>query len=412
MAAEAVVYVRTLYPQNRRSGSHSHRRLCSCIRACQPSNDKSKFYKELGLFSLRKRIEDTVMNAEMLAPSALEAEEATRSKQEEIINGYDLWDDLNRTNDSLLKLADSSEVVDSLKDLQFKAEEARLITELAGKDVIDYRLLKQAYTASVDIKKSLDKYKISKLLKGPYDAEGACVIIEAGSEGELSEIWADRLLKMYTKWARKQGYNGRVIEKRASKIGGIKSAIIEFESKYAYGYLSGERGVHCVTRSSQSQSQCDEVSLAAVNVIPLFLNTAPDLIIDDMDLDVSYIAASKHKHRVIESVCIQHVPTGLKVQSSGERSRFANKMKALNRLKSTLLVILQDQGISDITSIDRNSIVNMWHEETRRYIFYPSKLVQDVKTGIQLPNLNSILDGNIEPLISAHINTRQAGDLG
>lgn len=87
-------------------------------------------------------------------------------------------------------------------------------------------------------------------------------------------------------------------------------------------------------------------------------------------------------------------------------------MKALNRLKSTLLVILQDQGISDITSIDRNSIVNMWHEETRRYIFYPSKLVQDVKTGIQLPNLNSILDGNIEPLISAHINTRQAGDLG
>lgn len=67
---------------------------------------------------------------------------------------------------------------------------------------------------------------------------------------------------MYTKWARKQGYNGRVIEKRASKIGGIKSAIIEFESKYAYGYLSGERGVHCVTRSSQSQSQCDEVLIS------------------------------------------------------------------------------------------------------------------------------------------------------
>lgn len=96
---------------------------------------------------------------------------------------------------------------------------------------------------------------------------------------------------------------------------------------------------------------------------------------------------------------------------AGERSRFANKIKALNRLKATLLVILKDQGISNITSIDRNSIINKWHQETRRYILYPNKLVQDVKTGIQLPNLNSILDGNIEPLISAHINTRQSCDL-
>lgn len=87
-------------------------------------------------------------------------------------------------------------------------------------------------------------------------------------------------------------------------------------------------------------------------------------------------------------------------------------MKALNRLKATLLVILHDQIISNLTSIDRNSIINMWHQETRRYIYYPDKLVQDVKTGIPLPNLNSILDGNMEPLISADINSRQACDLG
>lgn len=384
------------------------------VRACQASNDKTQFYNELGLFSLRRKIEDSVLRAEMLAPAALEAEEATRVKQEDMIQACDLWDDVSMSNDILLKLADSIKVVDALKDIQYKAEEAKLLTELAGKDVINHRLFKQAYATSVDVRKFLNKYKMSKLLDGPFDAEGACVVIEAGSEGIYSEnqIWAEQLLKMYTRWGRRQGYIGRVTEKCSSKTGGIKSATIEFESEYAYGCLSGERGVHCITRSTQSESQCAEVNLAAVNVIPLFLNTAPDLNIDDTELDISFIPSSKQKRCVTESaVCIQHIPTGLKVQSSGERSRFANKIKALNRLKATLLVILKDQGISNITSIDRNSIINKWHQETRRYILYPNKLVQDVKTGIQLPNLNSILDGNIEPLISAHINTRQSCDL-
>lgn len=228
-----------------------------------------------------------------------------------------------------------------------------------------------------------------------------------------NQIWAEQLVKMYTKWARKQGYGGRIVEKCVLKKGGIKSATIEFESKYAYGCLSGERGVHRLIKGSRNESMSPEASWAAVDVIPLFLDTAPDLLIDDMDLAISFHSSSEGKQRRTESaVRIQHIPTGLKVQSSGERSRFANKIKALNRLRARLLIILKDQGISNITSINRKSIINMWHQETRRYVFHPNKLVQDVKTGIQLPNLNSVLDGNIEPLISAHINTRQRCDLG
>ena len=95
----------------------------------------------------------------------------------------------------------------------------------------------------------------------------------------------------------------------------------------------------------------------------------------------------------------------------GERSLFANKMNALNRLKAKLLLILGDQGISDVMSITREAILDIWHQETRRYVLHPQKLVLDVKTGFQLPDLNSVLDGNIEPLIGANINSRQACDM-
>lgn len=96
----------------------------------------------------------------------------------------------------------------------------------------------------------------------------------------------------------------------------------------------------------------------------------------------------------------------LSILFAGERNHFANKIKALNRLKAKLVVIASEQGVSSVSDIKRDAIVDLWQKETRRYVSHPFKLVEDVKTGILLPNLNSILDGNIEPLIEAHINIR------
>ncbi|KAF8395755.1 hypothetical protein HHK36_019706 [Tetracentron sinense] len=366
----------------------------------------------LGLFSIRKKIEDAVLRAETLAPTALELEEARRIKQEEMIREYNLWDDLAKSNEILVGLADSTKVIDALKDLRYKAEEAKLITQLAEMEAINYRLFKQAYNASVDVTKFLDQYEMSKLLSGPQDMEGACVIIRAGSKGIYSELWAERLLSMYIKWAKKQGYRGRVLEKRPSKDGGIKSATVEFESAYAYGYLSGERGVHRMIRTYGNGSVLHETSNACVDVIPLFLETASDLQIDDADLIITTHSTSREEqHRTEPAVSIRHIPTDIDVQSSGERSHFANKTKALNRLKAKLVVIAKEQGVSNVKNIKRDSSIDMWNQETRRYIFHPYKLVQDVKTGIQLPNLQSVLDGNIEPFIGAHISIRQASDV-
>ncbi|XP_061966526.1 peptide chain release factor PrfB3, chloroplastic isoform X3 [Populus nigra] len=352
-------------------------------------------------------IEDTVLRAEMLAPTALEHEEARRIKQEEMIHECNLWEDPAKSNEILIKLGGSAKAIDALKDLKYKAEEAKLISQLVEMEAINYRLFKQAYTASLDVRKLLDQYEMSRLLKGPYDKQGACVVIRAGSKGLNHEIWREELLNMYVKWAEKLGYKGRLVEKHTSMHGGIESATIEFEFECAYGYLSGERGIHHKI-NSQNGSVHHEVTTACVDVVPLFLGTSFDFQIDDEELIVSCSPSLLRdgKSRTELTVCLQHIPTGISVQSSGERSHFANKVKAHNRLKAKLLVIAEEQKVCDVSSIRRADIVDEWQKETRRYVSQPYKLVQDVRTGIELPDLNSILDGNINTLIGAHINIR------
>ncbi|XP_027367598.1 peptide chain release factor PrfB3, chloroplastic isoform X3 [Abrus precatorius] len=343
----------------------------------------------------------------MFASTALETEQATWIKQEELVRDFDLWDDPAKSNDVLVKLANSAKVVDSLKDLKYKVEEAKLIKQLAEMNAIDYGLYNQAYEASLDASEILDQYEMSKLLKGPFDMAGACLVIKAGHSGIHHKLWAEQLLRMYVRWAKRQGYEGRIVDRCPFKHGGLISATIEFEFECAYGYLSGEKGFHHLIRGSTDECAQLEASSAIVDVIPMFLENACDLEIDSDDLIISSpLIQGEQKRQTELTVCIQHRPTGISVQSSGERSHFANKIKALNRLKAKLQVIGREQGVESINSIRKENIVNLWQEATRRYVSHPYKLVHDVKTGIEVPDLNYVLDGNIGSLIAAHINTR------
>ncbi|KAK9154758.1 hypothetical protein Sjap_002238 [Stephania japonica] len=384
------------------------------VRASQSMEDKNKVYKELGMFSLKKKIENAVVRADILATTALELEEARRVKQEELLREHNMWDDVVKSNEILIKFADTTKVVNALKDLQYKAEEAKLITELAEMEAINYKLFKQAYNASMDVSKFVDQYEMSKLLRGPFDMEGACLHIRAESDGNNFEIWAEQLLVMYIKWADKQGYKGRIIGKSPCKDGGIQSATLEIEAKYVYGYLSGERGVHRAIEGFNHESFTSQTNSACVvDVIPLFLESSNEYQIDEKDLLISSLTPHPEEQltcRTEPAISILHIPTGVTVLSSGERNKFANKIKALNRLKAKLLVIAMEQGVSNVKNIKADSITDSQCQETRRYIFHPYKLVQDVKTGTHLPELNSILDGNIEPLIRAHLNYRLAND--
>ncbi|GAB2210121.1 hypothetical protein Drorol1_Dr00015379 [Drosera rotundifolia] len=372
-------------------------------RASHPTDDINKISEKPSLYALKRKIKDAVARAEILAPIALEHEEARRIKKEERIHECNLWDDSSRSNEILLQLADSVEVVGTLKDLRCKVEETKIIAELAGTYPINYRLFKRAYTASVHFSKSLDLYEMSKLLRGSYDKQGASLTIKAIDDDVNSEIWVEQLLSMYVKWAEKQGQGGvRITEKYSSSNDGIKSATVEFEFKYAYGCLVGERGVHHIISSHPKPSA------AAVDVIPLFLNMSPDMDLPEKDVIITSDSSCKNACGRVEHVIrAEHIPTGLFVHSSGERSHTGNRIKALNRLNAKLLIVMLEQGAPSVVNIRTSEIMDLWKQDTRRYIFHPRKLVEDLRTGVELSNMSSVLDGNIEPLIEAHINARQ-----
>lgn len=216
--------------------------------------DGAASYKELGLYSLKKRIEDTVVRVETTASSALELEEARRIKQEEVLRKRNLWENPAKSHETLSALADAIRVVDHLKDLRFKAEEAKLISQLSEMNVINGELFKQAYKYSVDASEYLDRYQMYKLLKGPYDKEGACITVTAVSDSIASELWAEKVFGMYTSWAQKQGCKVGLIEKCFSTSGHIRSAAMEIESEYMFGTLSGEKGMHRMIYSSLENS--------------------------------------------------------------------------------------------------------------------------------------------------------------
>lgn len=300
-------------------------------------------------------------------------------------------------------------MVDHLKDLRFKAEEAKLISQLSEMDAINGELFKQAYKSSVDASEYLDRYQMYKLLKGPYDKEGACIIVTAVSNGVTSELWAEKVFGMYTSWARKQGYKVGLIEKIFSTSGHIQSATMEIESEYMFGTLSGEKGMHQMIYSSLENSDIDQALSARVDIIPLFLDRPVVLHLDDDDIETSP-SPSVHKkgdRRNGVAVRVQHVPSGVTAESSGERSYFANKLKATSRLKAKLLLIARELKVSDIKTINRQAVEDKCNCGARRYTFGRQKLVHDLNTGIQLSDLNSVLEGDIEPFIRGRITSRQ-----
>ncbi|CAN8279727.1 unnamed protein product [Cochlearia groenlandica] len=401
----------------RRSSRNSDKRtrtrfLVFSVRSSHSMDDMDTVYKQLGLFSLKKKIKDVVLKAEMLTPNALELEEEQWIKQEETMRYYDLWDDPTKSDQILLELSDRAKTVDSLKDLKYKAEEAKLIIQLGEMDAIDYSLFEQAYDSSLDVSRSLHHYEMSKLLRDQYDNEGACMFIKSCSQDKKSRIWTEQIVNMYIKWAEKLGQNARVAEKCSflTDKNGLSSATIEFEFEFAYGYLLGEKGVHRLVTRSTSNEVYIYVCLANIDVIPLFLRASPEFEVKEEDLIISY--PSKDNSIIAENmVRIRHIPSGITVESAGERNRFANRIKALNRLKAKLLVIAKENKVLDVNKIKNKNNVEPWKvEETRRYVCKGQKMVVDLKTGLEILDLKSVLDGNIEPILGAHIVMRRSID--
>lgn len=232
--------------------------------------------------------------------------------------------------------------------------------------------------------------------------------INAGAGGTDAQDWAEMLLRMYTRWAEQQNYKVNLTEESSGEEAGIKSATLEIEGRYAYGYLKAEKGTHRLVRISPFNANGKrQTSFAGIEVMPILGNEAINLEIPEKDLDISTSRSGgkggQNVNKVETAVRITHIPTGLAVRCTQERSQLQNKEKALALLKAKLLVIVQEQRAQAVAEIRGDIVEAAWGNQIRNYVFHPYQMVKDLRTEVETTAINDVMDGKLDAFIEAYL---------
>ncbi len=260
-----------------------------------------------------------------------------------------------------------------------------------------------------EIERVVEELEFRETLGGKYDSRNAVLAIHAGAGGTESQDWAQMLLRMYLRWFEKRKFKAEVIDTSPGDEAGIKSTMVEVEGDYAYGYLKSERGVHRLVRLSPFDADhARHTSFALVEVMPE-VETGTDIIINPDDLKIDAFGSSgpggQHMQKTSSAIRITHIPTGLVVTCQNERSQTRNKEIALKVLAARLIEREEEKQAGEQAELKGEHVSAEWGNQIRSYVLHPYKMVKDYRSGYETSNPDSILEGNLDDMITAYLKS-------
>jgi peptide chain release factor 2 len=334
----------------------------------------------------------------------------------ELVADPNLWDDQDRAREVTTELGRLSNDLEQFDDLRGSLDDSIVLAEFSRESLAagdaDWSLLNELSSTVTALETKIAALETQSLFSGPYDANDAIVELHAGAGGTDAQDWTETLLRMYSRWSERRGFGVEIDEATEGQEAGLLSSTFIVKGRFAYGWLSAERGVHRLVRISPFDSQARrQTSFASLDVTPLLDDNAAEVEIDEKDLRVdtyrSSGAGGQHVNKTDSAIRITHLPTNIVVICQNERSQHQNRARAMQILEAKLAERARAERQAEMNALSGDRGDNAWGSQIRSYVQAPYQLVKDHRTDFETGNVDAVLDGDLDGFMEAELRRQR-----
>jgi len=334
----------------------------------------------------------------------------------ELVADPNLWDDQDRAREVTTELGRLTNDLEQFDELRASLDDSLVLAEFSRESLAageaDWSSLNELSSTVTSLETKIAALETQSLFSGQYDANDAIVELHAGAGGTDAQDWTEMLLRMYSRWAERRGFGVEIDEATEGQEAGLLSSTFIVKGRFAYGWLSAERGVHRLVRISPFDSQARrQTSFASLDVTPLLDDDAAEVEIDEKDLRVdtyrSSGAGGQHVNKTDSAIRITHLPTNIVVSCQNERSQHQNRARAMQILEAKLAERARAERQAEMNALSGDRGDNAWGSQIRSYVQAPYQLVKDHRTDHETGNVDAVLDGDLDDFMEAELRRQR-----